>query len=45
MDRISGKELEYVREVLETQFKSSSGATYMRKFEEAFAKIFSRRNP
>ena len=40
MDRISGKELDYVSEVLATQFKSSSGATYMRKFEEAFAKRY-----
>ncbi len=40
MNRVSVKELEYVKEVLETQFKSSSGATYMRKFEEAFAKRY-----
>ena len=36
-NRIGGKELEYLKDVLKTQFKSSSGATYMRKFEDAFA--------
>ena len=40
INRISSKELEYVREVLKTQFKTSSGATYMLKFEESFAKRY-----
>ena len=40
INRISSKELEYVKEVLKTQFKTSSGATYMLKFEESFAKRY-----
>lgn len=38
--RIGANELEYVKEVLGTQFRSSSGATFMRRFEEAFGKRF-----
>ncbi len=38
--RIGAAELEYVKQVLSTQFRSSSGATFMRRLEEAFAKRF-----
>jgi len=38
--RIFGNEEKYVLEVLSTDFRSSSGSTMMRKFEEAFAKRF-----
>ncbi len=38
--RIAGNESKYVLEVLRTEFRSSSGATMMRRFEEAFAKRF-----
>ena len=38
--RISANELKYVQEVLRTEFRSSSGSTFMRRFEESFAKRF-----
>ena len=38
--RIGTNELTYVQEVLRTEFRSSSGATFMRRLEEAFAKRF-----
>jgi perosamine synthetase len=38
--RIGASELEYLKQVLSTDFRSSSGATFMRRFEEAFAKRF-----
>ena len=38
MDRVGEKK--YVLDVLSSQFKSSSGATYMRRLEEAFAERF-----
>lgn len=38
--RLFGNELKYVREVLETEFRSSAGSTMMRRLEEAFAKKF-----
>ena len=40
VSRIGDTELEYVKDVLSTQFKSSSGAKYMRKLEGAFADRF-----
>lgn len=40
MNRIGEKEREYLKDVLNTQFKSSSGATYMRKLEKAFARRY-----
>lgn len=40
VSRIGDSELEYVKDVLSTQFKSSSGAKYMRKLERAFADRF-----
>lgn len=39
--RIGKSELEYVKEVLSTEFRSSSGATFMRRLEQAFAKRYS----
>ena len=38
--RIGTQELAYIKEVLRTEFRSSSGSTFMRRFEEAFAKRF-----
>jgi dTDP-4-amino-4,6-dideoxygalactose transaminase len=38
--RIFGNELNYVREVLAEEFRTSSGATMMRRLEEAFAAKF-----
>lgn len=38
--RIGTHELKYVQEVLKTGFCSSSGSTFMRRFEETFAKRF-----
>jgi len=38
--RIGSNELKYVTEVLSTEFRSSSGATFMRRFEEKFTNIF-----
>jgi perosamine synthetase len=38
--RIGTNELTYVQEVLRTEFRSSSGSTFMRRLEEAFAKRF-----
>ena len=38
--RLAGNESNYVLEVLSTEFRSSSGATMMRRLEEAFAKRF-----
>lgn len=35
--RIFGNELKYVREVLDSSFRSSKGSVMMRRFEEAFA--------
>jgi len=39
-NRIGSREFEYVREVLETEFRASSGSVMMRRLEEAFAKRF-----
>lgn len=38
--RIGTNELTYVQEVLRTEFRSSSGSTFMRRLEEVFAKRF-----
>ena len=38
--RIGAQELTYVQEVLKTEFRSSSGSTFMRRLEETFAKRF-----
>lgn len=38
--RIGTNELTYVQEVLQTEFRSSSGSTFMRRLEETFAKRF-----
>ena len=38
--RVAGNEREYIEEVLRTEFRSSSGSTMMRRFEEAFANRF-----
>jgi perosamine synthetase len=38
--RIGPNELVYVKEVLSTEFRSSSGSTFMRRLEETFAKRF-----
>lgn len=38
--RIGNKELIYLQEVLSTEFRSSSGSTFMRRLEETFAKRF-----
>lgn len=38
--RVGAAELEYVKQVLASEFRSSSGATFMRKLEQAFAKRF-----
>ena len=38
--RVFGNELKYVQEVLETEFRSSSGSTMMRRLEDAFARRF-----
>jgi len=38
--RIDGNEFKYISEVLATEFKSSSGATYMRRLEQSFASKF-----
>lgn len=38
--RIGTNELSYVQEVLRTEFRSSSGSTFMRRLEEEFAKRF-----
>lgn len=38
--RIGANELTYVQEVLQTEFRSSSGSTFMRRLEETFAKRF-----
>lgn len=38
--RLFGNELAYVKEVLETEFRSSSGSIMMRRLEEAFSKRF-----
>jgi perosamine synthetase len=38
--RIGANELTYVQEVLRTEFRSSSGSTFMRRLEEAFAMRF-----
>ena len=40
MERISQKEKFYVQQVLDTQFKSSSGATFMNKLEKEFSKAW-----
>ena len=40
LKRIGSNELKYVTEVLSTEFRSSSGATFMRRFEEKFTDIF-----
>jgi len=39
-NRIFGNELKYVQEVLETEFRSSKGASMMRRLEESFASKF-----
>jgi perosamine synthetase len=38
--RIFGNELSYLKEVLDSEFRSSKGSVMMRRFEEAFAKRF-----
>lgn len=38
--RIFGNELQYLREVLETDFRSSRGSLMMRRLEDAFARRF-----
>lgn len=38
--RLCGNELAYVREVLESEFRASSGSVMMRRLEEAFARRF-----
>lgn len=38
--RLSGNELAYVKEVLASEFRSSSGSTMMRRLEEEFSKRF-----
>ena len=38
--RIGTKELIYLQEVLSTEFRSSSGSTFMRRLEKTFAKRF-----
>lgn len=40
MTRMGDKELEYVKEVLRTEFRSSSGSVFMKRFEDSFAKRF-----
>lgn len=40
MSRVFGNELKYVKEVIETEFRSSKGSEMMRRFEELFARIF-----
>jgi perosamine synthetase len=40
MSRIGSAELEYLSQVLSTQFRSSSGAVFMKRLEEAFARRF-----
>jgi len=39
-NRIGDNELIYLQEVLSTEFRSSSGSTFMRRLEQAFAKRF-----
>ena len=38
--RIFGNELKYLKEVLETEFRSSKGAQMMNKLESSFAERF-----
>ncbi|MBE0613481.1 MAG: DegT/DnrJ/EryC1/StrS family aminotransferase [Burkholderiales bacterium] len=38
--RIYGNELKYLKEVLDSEFRSSRGSTMMRRFEEAFSERF-----
>jgi perosamine synthetase len=38
--RLFGNELTYIKEVLETEFRSSSGSIMMKRFEETFSKRF-----
>lgn len=38
--RIGDKELEYIKKVLDSGFKSSSGAEFMRRFEKSFSERF-----
>lgn len=40
ISRVGAAELEYVKQVLSTEFRSSSGATFMRRLEESFSKRF-----
>lgn len=40
LNRVGGRELEYLKEVLSTEFRSSSGATFMRRLEENFSNRF-----
>ena len=40
MPRIGASELDYVRQVLASEFRSSSGASFMRRLEQAFASRF-----
>ena len=40
INRVGIAELEYVKEVLASHFRSSSGATFMRRLEQAFAQRF-----
>jgi perosamine synthetase len=40
IERVGKKEEEYIKEVLDTQFRSSKGAMMMTRFEEAFKKKY-----
>ena len=39
-NRLFGNELKYIKEVLDTEFRSSSGSIMMKRLEEAFSKRF-----
>lgn len=39
-ERLAGNERRYVQEVLDAEFRSSSGATMMRRLEQKFAEIY-----
>lgn len=45
INRISGNERQYVQEVIDTAFRSSSGSIMMRRLEEAFGKRFGSKYP
>lgn len=40
LNRVTDLELEYLKQVLSTEFRSSSGATFMRRLEVSFSKKF-----